>query len=75
VGNQRLTARPTATLADDTEIVATHEEPSIASIKLQAIINKIDDWANKWRTEVNQNKSTHILLAAESNLSDSANGQ
>jgi hypothetical protein len=54
-GKQRLTARPTATFLDDTEIVATHEEPGIVS-KLQAIINKIDDWAKKWRTKVNQNK-------------------
>jgi hypothetical protein len=35
----------TATFADDTAILATHEDPAIALMKLQAIINKIDDWA------------------------------
>jgi hypothetical protein len=33
----------TATFADDTAILATHEDPVKASIKLQATINKIDD--------------------------------
>jgi hypothetical protein len=27
---------------------------------LQATINKIDDWAKKWRIKVNQSISTHI---------------
>jgi hypothetical protein len=30
----------TATFADDTEILATHEDPAIASLKLQTTINK-----------------------------------
>jgi aspartate carbamoyltransferase regulatory subunit len=46
-----------------TAILATHEEPAIASMKLQATINKIDDWAKKWRIEINQSKSTHITFA------------
>jgi hypothetical protein len=33
----------TATFADDTAILATHEDPAIASMKLQATINKTDD--------------------------------
>jgi hypothetical protein len=36
-----------ATFADDTAILATHEDPAIASIKLQVTINKIDDWEKK----------------------------
>jgi hypothetical protein len=35
----------TATFTDDTAILATHEDPAIASMQLQATINKIDDWA------------------------------
>jgi hypothetical protein len=35
--------------ADDTGILATHEDPAIASMKLQATINKINDLAKKWR--------------------------
>jgi hypothetical protein len=37
-----------------TAILATHEDPAIASMKLQATINKIDDWAKKWRIKINQ---------------------
>jgi hypothetical protein len=28
-------------------------------MKLQAIINKTDGWAKKWRIKINQSKSTH----------------
>jgi hypothetical protein len=48
----------TANFADDTAILATHEDPSIPSMKLLATINKIDDWVKKWRIKVNQFKST-----------------
>jgi hypothetical protein len=53
---------PTATFANDTAILATHEDPVIASMKLQATINKIDDWAKIWRVKINQSKSTHITF-------------
>jgi hypothetical protein len=52
----------TATFAEDTAILATHEDPAIASMKLQATINKIDDWAMKWRIKINPSKSKHITL-------------
>jgi hypothetical protein len=52
----------TATFADDTAILATHEDPTTASLKLQVTINKIDDWAKKWRIKINQSKSTHITF-------------
>jgi hypothetical protein len=38
-----------ATFADDTAILATREDPAIASMKLEATINKIDNWAKKWK--------------------------
>jgi hypothetical protein len=47
----------TATFTSDTAILATHEDPAIASMKLQATTNKIDDSAKKWRIKINQ----HIL--------------
>jgi hypothetical protein len=50
----------TATFADDTAILATNEDPAIASVKLQDNINKINEWAKKWRIEVNQYKSMDI---------------
>jgi hypothetical protein len=37
----------TATFADDAAILATHESSEIASMKLQATINKINDWGTK----------------------------
>jgi hypothetical protein len=56
----------TATFADDTAILATHEDPTISSMKLQATINKIDEWemnwAKKWSIKINQSKSTHITF-------------
>jgi hypothetical protein len=52
----------TATFADDTAILATHEEPAIASMTHQATINKINDWTKKWRIKINQSKSTYITF-------------
>jgi hypothetical protein len=46
----------TATFADDRAVLARHEEPAIASVKLQATINEI----NVWRIKINRSTSTHI---------------
>jgi hypothetical protein len=43
-------------------ILSTHEGPAIASMKLQATNNKIDDWAKKYRIKINQSKFTHITF-------------
>jgi hypothetical protein len=43
----------TAAFADYTAVLATHEDPAIALMKLQAIINKIEDWAYKWGIKIN----------------------
>jgi hypothetical protein len=43
-------------------MLATHEDPVIASMKLQATISKIDDWAKKWIIKINQSKSAHIIF-------------
>jgi hypothetical protein len=43
----------TATFADDTAFLATHEDLGITSMKLQTIINKI---------KINQSKSMHITF-------------
>jgi hypothetical protein len=52
----------TATFADDTAILVTHEDPAIASMKLQATINKINDLEKKWRIKITQSKSMHITF-------------
>jgi hypothetical protein len=46
----------TSTFADDRAISATHADPARASLKLQATINKIDDWAKKWRIKMKEVK-------------------
>jgi hypothetical protein len=66
----------TATFTDDIAILAIHEEPAIASMKLQATVNKINDWAKKWRIKINQNKFTHIIFNLRNQTCpDSPNGQ
>jgi hypothetical protein len=42
------------------QYLEAHRKPAIAWVKLQGNINKINEWAKKWRIEVNQNKSKHI---------------
>jgi hypothetical protein len=51
-----------AAFADDTAILATREDPAIASIELQATLNKIEDWAKKRRIKIDQSKSTRITF-------------
>jgi hypothetical protein len=50
----------TATFADDTAILTIHENSTNSSMKLQAVINKIEDLANKWKIKVNQSKSKPV---------------
>jgi hypothetical protein len=52
----------TATFANDTAILATNEDPAIDSMKPQTTINKVDDWAKKWKINIDQSKSKHISL-------------
>jgi hypothetical protein len=58
----------TATFADDTAILATHEDLAIASMKLQATINKIEDWAKKWIIKINRSKYTHITFTLRNQI-------
>jgi hypothetical protein len=51
----------TATFANGTAILVTHEDPMIASMKLEPTVNKIDDSAKKLRIKINQKKFMHIL--------------
>jgi hypothetical protein len=49
-----------AAFADDRAVLARHEEPAIASVKVQATINKVNVWAKKWIIKLSHSKSTHI---------------
>jgi aspartate carbamoyltransferase regulatory subunit len=51
-----------ATFAYDTAILASREDPAITLMTPQVTVNKIDDWAKKWRMKTNQSKSTHITF-------------
>jgi len=48
--------------ADDTAIMTTHSNPTIASTNLQAHLRKIEQWTRKWRLKINETKSAHITF-------------
>jgi hypothetical protein len=48
-----------ATIADDTAVLAADIDPAMASSKLQAHLLAIQSWLAKWRMKVNGSKSTH----------------
>lgn len=51
-----------ATFADDTAILASNENPVIASRKLQESLDSIQKWLQTWRIKANENKSVHITF-------------
>ncbi|XP_046679433.1 uncharacterized protein LOC124366877 [Homalodisca vitripennis] len=51
-----------ATFADDTAILASHEDPGIASQRLQSELDDLSEWLVRWRVKVNETKSTHNRL-------------
>ena len=51
-----------STFADDTAIFATHEDPMIASLYLQEHLHIVEIWLKKWKTKVNESKSSHITF-------------
>ena len=52
----------TATYADDTAILASHENSNTASQHLQHHLHQLEKWLKKWRIKVNENKSTHVTF-------------
>ena len=51
----------TGTFADDTVILATHDDPKIAAQHLQHHLNLTQDWLQKWRIKINESKSVQII--------------
>jgi hypothetical protein len=47
------------TFADDTAILATHEDLTIASLNLQDHLHIIEKWLKKWKIKVDESKSSH----------------
>jgi len=51
-----------ATFADDTAILASHNDPYCASQILQRNLNRIEPWLTKWKIKANELKSVHITF-------------
>lgn len=52
----------TATYADDTALLAAHENPIIALEILQKGIDEIHCWTRKWRIKINETKSIQVTF-------------
>lgn len=50
----------TGTFADDTVILAAHEDPIRASTTLQNHLDQIQTWLQKWRIKINETKSAQV---------------
>lgn len=57
----------TATYADDTAILSSHQDPVLASQGLQANLDVISAWFKTWRIKVNENKSVHVTFTQRKN--------
>jgi hypothetical protein len=57
----------TGTFADDTVILASHEEPTTASTCLQQHINLLEASATKWKIKINETKSTEVTFTLRKN--------
>jgi hypothetical protein len=52
-----------ATYADDTTILASHENPIEASRILQMSLDQLEEWLKRWRIKANETTSVHITFA------------
>jgi hypothetical protein len=50
----------TGTFADDTAILARHDDPVTASYKLQGHLDQLEAWLKKWRIKINATKSVQV---------------
>ena len=52
----------TATYADDTVVLLSHEDKSTASYYLQQKLREIKLWLKKWRIKANESKSVQLTF-------------
>jgi hypothetical protein len=52
----------TGTFADDTVILATHDDPRTAAQHLQHHLNLTQDWLKRWRIKIKETKSVQITF-------------
>ena len=57
-----LTEITTTIFADDTALLASHSDPTIASSTLQRGLDFMEKWFRKWRFKINENKSSHVTF-------------
>jgi hypothetical protein len=51
-----------ATFADDTAIMASNEDPHVATHTLQTHLNMFEAWLRDWRVQVNETKSVQVTF-------------
>jgi hypothetical protein len=54
--------RLTATYADETAILAFHEDPIVATSKLQTHLHRLEHWLQQWCICANESKSTQVTF-------------
>jgi hypothetical protein len=59
--HQKLHQQP---FAGNTAVIATDNDPAIASRKLQTNLLAIQSWLTTWRMKANGSKSTHITFTS-----------
>jgi hypothetical protein len=52
-----------ATYADDTALLASHQNPATASSYLQRHLLQVEKWLRRWRIQANEKKSTHVTFS------------
>lgn len=52
-----------ATFADDTAILAPHENYTVANSRLQTAVNEIVHWATRWKIQLNAAKTVRVDFA------------
>ena len=62
-----------ATYADDTAILAAHQDSEIASRILQRQLSDIQTWLDKWRINASETKSLHITFTTRKGNSPTVN--
>jgi hypothetical protein len=48
-------------------ILASHENPTTASTRLQEHVNLLEAWATKWKIRINETKSTQVTFTLRKN--------
>jgi hypothetical protein len=59
----------TATFADNTAVVATDNDPILASCKLQTNLLTTQKWLKMWRMKANESKSTQVTFTTCKDMS------